>query len=321
MNKPFTSRDEIAELYHRPLLDLVFQAAEVHRRHHPSQEIQVCTLQSIKTGGCSEDCGYCSQSVHYETSVAREKLLDKKEVLALAKEAKEGGSTRFCMGSAGRKVKDDEDFAEILEMVKGVSALGLEVCCTLGMLESKQAEQLKEAGLYAYNHNLDTGKNYYAKVVSTRGYEDRLRTIDRVAQAGISLCCGGILGMGESENDRIDLLLTLSELDPAPESVPVNVLVPIPGTPMEEKGQRVPTLELVRVIATARILLPTTMVRLSAGRESLNEVEQAFCFLAGANSIFSGDKLLTTPGPSADADKTLFDLLSLTPQKPYSREA
>ena len=321
MNKPIQAREDIAKLYHSPLLDLVYQAAQVHRENHTSTEIQVCTLQSIKTGGCSEDCGYCAQSVHYDSKVERQKMMDKDVVLELARESKENGSTRFCMGSSGRNVKNAEDFTNILEMVKGVSGMGLEVCCTLGQLEPEQATALKEAGLYAYNHNLDTGKDYYAKVVSTRTYDDRLETIDTVAKAGISLCCGGILGMGESVEDRIDLLQTLTQLDPAPESVPVNVLVPIPGTPLEDKGEPVPTLELVRMIATARILLPTTMIRLAAGRESLDEAAQAFCFMAGANSIFSGDKLLTTPGPDAAMDGRLFEHLSLTPQKPYSRQA
>jgi len=320
MNKPLPSRDEIATLYHSPLLELVFQAASLHRQHHPSHEMQVCTLQSIKTGGCSEDCGYCAQSVHYETQLERSKMQDAASLLALARQAKEAGSTRFCMGSAGRAVKDEADFEQILQMVKGVSSLGLEVCCTLGQLQPAQAKRLKQAGLYAYNHNLDTGEKYYSKVVSTHSYQERLDTINEVAEAGISLCCGGILGMGEAVEDRIDLLFTLSRLDPAPESVPVNVLVPIPGTPMAEQ-EKIPTLELVRMIATARLLLPKTMIRLAAGRESLSQVEQAFCFLAGANSIFSGDKLLTTPGPDAAQDAALFQALQLTPQKPYSRQA
>jgi len=313
------TRADIAKIYHQEFLELVYQAAQVHREVHESKEIQVCTLQSIKTGGCAEDCGYCSQSVHHEANIARQKLMDVDQVLGLAKEAKSEGSTRFCMGAAGREVKDNEDFENILKMVRGVSSMGLEVCCTLGMLGPEQAGKLKEAGLYAYNHNLDTGEKHYSKVVSTRTYQDRLDTIDTVGEAGISLCCGGILGLGENEDDRIDMLHTLSNVTPAPESVPVNALVPIEGTPMEGQG-KVGVFELVRMIATTRIVIPTAMVRLSAGRESLSELEQAFCFMAGANSIFSGDKLLTTPGAGQAADQALFAQLGLSPRKPYKNE-
>jgi len=320
MQKPRVwNRTQIAEIYHQPLLELVYQAAQIHREFHKPSEVQVCTLQSIKTGGCAEDCGYCSQSVHHQASVERQKLLDVDKVLALAKEAKAGGSTRFCMGAAGREVRDDPDFERILEMVKGVSGMGLEVCCTLGMLEEEQAKKLKSAGLYAYNHNLDTGEKYYSKVTSTRSYQERLDTIDSVGKAGISLCCGGILGMGETVEDRIDLLYTLSSLSPAPESVPVNALVPIEGTPMADMG-RVDIWDLVRMIATTRICIPTAMVRLSAGRESLSDLEQAFCFMAGANSIFSGDKLLTTPGAGREEDLRVFTLLGLRPRQPYLGE-
>ncbi len=319
MNKPLPTKEEIKKIFETPLLDLVFKAAEVHRQFHDSTEIQVCTLQSIKTGGCSEDCGYCAQSVHNDSQIERTKLMDLEAVLTLAKEAKDNGSTRFCMGSSGRQVRDDADFANILQMVKGVAGQGLEVCCTLGMLNQSQAAQLKEAGLYAYNHNLDTSREHYEKVTTTRKFDDRLETIDNLAKAGVSLCCGGILGIGETEADRMSFLQSLTELDPPPESVPINVLVPIAGTKMQS-NERVPTLDLVRVIAAARILLPTSMIRLSAGRESLSPSDQAFCFLSGANSIFSGDKLLTTPGPDADQDASLFAGLNLTPQKPYSRD-
>ena len=316
MQKPKSwTKEEIAHLYRQPLLDLVFEAAQVHRQYHDSKEVQVCTLQSIKTGGCAEDCGYCSQSVHHQANLERQKLMDVDKVLALAQEAKAGGSTRFCMGAAGRQVRDDEDFEQIVKMVKGVSGLGLEVCCTLGMLEDHQALRLKEAGLHAYNHNLDTGEKHYAKVVSTRTYQDRLDTIETVGKAGISLCCGGILGMGEEEQDRIDLLYTLSHLSHPPESVPINALVPIEGTPMQDLG-KVEAFDLLRMIATTRIVFPLSKVRLSAGRESLSEMEQAFCFLAGANSIFSGDKLLTTPGQGQAADLQLFGKLGLSPMKP-----
>ncbi|MDT8446199.1 MAG: biotin synthase BioB [bacterium] len=320
MNRPTKwTREQIAEVYHQELLELVFQAAQTHRAHHDSKEIQVCTLQSIRTGGCAEDCGYCSQSVHHEANVERQKMMDIDKVLELAREAKAGGSTRFCMGASGRQVKDDEDFEKVLTMVKGVSGMGLEVCCTLGMLEEPQAQRLKEAGLYAYNHNLDTGKEYYSKVVSTRSYGERLDTIETVGKAGISLCCGGILGMGEAVEDRLDMLATLASLTPPPESVPINALVPIEGTPMQEQ-QRIEIWDLVRMIATTRIVIPTAMVRLSAGRESLSELEQAFCFLAGANSIFSGEKLLTTPGAGRAADLALFDRLNLKPRAPYKGE-
>ena len=320
MQKPKSwTREDIAKVYHQEFLELVNQSAQVHRAYHESKEVQVCTLQSIKTGGCAEDCGYCSQSVHHEANVARQKLMDVDQVLSLAAEAKAGGSTRFCMGASGRKVTDDADFDRILQMVRGVSALGMEVCCTLGMLEDEQAQQLKQAGLYAYNHNLDTGEKHYSKVVSTRSYQDRLDTIDTVGKAGISLCCGGILGLGEIEDDRIDMLHTLSNVVPAPEPVPINALVPIEGTPLEGQG-KVDIFELVRMIATTRIVIPTAMVRLSAGRESLSDIEQAFCFLAGANSIFSGDKLLTTPGAGQDADKALFSKLGLNPRKPHKHE-
>jgi len=313
------TREDIAKIYHQEFLELVYRAAQVHREYHEPKEVQVCTLQSIKTGGCAEDCGYCSQSVHHEANVARQKLMDVDQVLGLAKEAKSGGSTRFCMGAAGREVKDNQDFEQILQMVQGVSAMGLEVCCTLGMLNPEQAGRLKQAGLYAYNHNLDTGEKHYSKVVSTRSYQDRLDTINTVGEAGISLCCGGILGLGENEDDRIDMLHTLANVTPLPESVPVNALVPVEGTPMENHG-KVGVFELVRMIATTRIVIPTAMVRLSAGRESLSDLEQAFCFLAGANSIFSGDKLLTTPGAGKAADKALFDQLGLSPRKPHKHE-
>ncbi|MDH5560753.1 MAG: biotin synthase BioB [Deltaproteobacteria bacterium] len=308
--------DEISKIYHQPYLELIYQAATVHRRHHDPSEIQVCTLQSIKTGDCSEDCGYCSQSAHHETGVVEENLLKLEEVLRKAKAAKAAGSTRFCMGAAGRQVKDDQDFETITEMIQGVSSMGLEVCCTLGMLSPEQAKRLKKAGLYAYNHNLDTSEKFYPNIVSTRSYEDRLNTIGHVLDAGISLCCGGILGMGEKDEDRIALLATLAKLETSPESIPVNALVPIKGTPMQQ-NEPVSIWEVVRMIATARIVFPETMVRLSAGRENLSYEHQAMCFLAGANSIFSGSKLLTTPNKEISQDQELFSLLKLTQRKPY----
>lgn len=309
-------RAQVAQLYHTPLLELIHRAAEVHRRHHDPCQVQVCTLLSIKTGGCPEDCGYCSQSAHHDTGLERQPLLETEAVVEAAQRAKESGSTRFCMGAAWRQARDGEEFDQVLEMVRQVSSLGLEVCCTLGMLTGKQALRLKEAGLYAYNHNLDTGPQYYGQVVSTRTYEDRLQTLAHVAQAGISVCCGGILGLGESEKDRIDLLHALAGLPTPPESVPVNALVPIAGTPLGQQP-RVSVWEVVRMIAAARILFPRAMVRLSAGRDQLSYEAQALCFLAGANSIFSGDKLLTTPHPGQAKDAELFALLGLEARPPY----
>jgi biotin synthase len=314
---PAMTRDQVADLFRTPLLDLVFKAAGCHREHHRSDEVQLCTLLSVKTGGCSEDCGYCAQSAHFETGLDREGLLSLGEVVKAARAAKAGGSTRFCMGAAWRQVRDGEEFERLLEMVCNVAALEIEVCCTLGMLTEDQARRLKAAGLTAYNHNLDTGEQFYGKVVTTHSYADRLQTIGAVGRAGISVCCGGILGMGESEDDRIDLLFTLATLPTPPESIPVNAIVPVEGTPM---GSHQPpsTLELVRVIAVARILVPTAMVRLSAGRDRFTEADHALCFLAGANSIFTGDKLLTTPHPGQEADAELLDLLNLKPRSPYA---
>lgn len=273
----------------------------------------MCVLLSIKTGGCPEDCSYCPQAARYQTSVEAEPRLDVAEVLAAAERARDRGATRFCMGAAWREVKDGPAFDDVLKMVEGVKRLGIEACCTLGMLTDDQARRLKNAGLDAYNHNLDTSADYYSEIISTRTYKDRLKTIERVRNAGISVCCGGILGMGESEDDRIDLLWTLANLPEPPESVPINALVPVAGTPLAD---RPPTSiwELVRAIATARILMPKAIVRLSAGRLSFGEAEQALCFLAGANSIFAGEKLLTTPNPSPDQDAGMFERLGLTPR-------
>ena len=309
------TRETIAAVYVSPILELVHRAGTVHRQHHQADQIQVCTLLSIKTGGCPEDCGYCSQSAHFDTGLERQPLLDVAEVSAAAQRAKASGSSRFCMGAAWRQVREGEEFDRVLEMVETVASLGLEVCCTLGMLTEDQADRLKQAGLHAYNHNLDTGSDFYPKVVSTRLYEDRLKTLANVGAAGISVCCGGILGMGESHDDRIDLLHTLASLKVPPESVPVNALVPIPGTPMEEQSPA-SVWDLLRMIASTRIVLPRSMVRLSAGRDRLSDSEQALCFLAGANSIFSGDRLLTTPHPGVDADAELLSILDLVPRSP-----
>lgn len=309
------TRDEVRSIYHQPLLELVFQAQQVHRQFHNPQEVQFCRLLSIKTGGCPEDCGYCPQSAHYETDVERQSLMDVEAVLAKARQAKNEGSTRFCMGAAWRQVQDGKDFDAVLEMVRGVAALDMEVCCTLGMLTREQADRLAEAGLTAYNHNLDTSPEFYDRIITTRRYEDRLRTLEHVRKAGITICCGGIIGMGESDDDRIGLLHQLASLDPHPESVPINMLVAVEGTPLA-KAEPADPLALVRCIATARLLMPASMVRLSAGRRSLTREAAALCFLAGANSIFTGEKLLTTPNPEIDEDEQLFRDLGLRPM-PY----
>ncbi len=308
--------EDVKALYERPLLDLVFEAAQVHRAHHAANEMQMCTLLSIKTGGCVEDCKYCSQSIHNKTALEKETLLKTDEVLTQARMARDAGSTRFCMGAAWRDVKDGRGFDRVLEMVKGVSEMGMEACCTLGMLTEDQAVKLKEAGLTAYNHNLDTSESFYDKVITTRTYSERLDTIANVAKAGISLCCGGILGMGESQGDRIALLHTLSNLDPQPESVPINMLVPVAGTPLE-KAEALDIFEWIRCIAVARILMPKAMVRLSAGRLTISKEAQALAFLAGANAIFTGEKLLTTPNPQSDEDFNLLETLGLKPRPPY----
>jgi biotin synthase len=314
------TREEITEIYNQPILELIYQAASVHRQYHDPNEVQVCTLLSIKTGGCPEDCAYCPQAARYQTDVKVQKLMTTQEVLAKALEAKDSGSTRFCMGAAWREVRDNKDFDRVLEMVKGVAHLGLEVCCTLGMLTEEQAQKLKDAGLYAYNHNLDTSEEYYDDIISTRTYQDRLNTLANVSKANISVCSGGIIGMGEKTEDRIGMLHTLATLPQHPESVPVNALVPVEGTPLEDQ-EKVSVWEMVRMIATARILMPKAMVRLSAGRVRMNVEEQALCFMAGANSIFAGDKLLTTPNPAYVADKEMFQILNLKPRQAYKNEA
>ncbi len=313
------TKDEIAGIYHSPILELVHRASNVHQIHHDLGEVQICTLLSVKTGGCPEDCSYCPQAARYHTGLQTEKLMAIDEVLSAAVLAKESGSTRFCMGAAWREVRDNSDFDKVLEMVRAVNGLGLEVCCTLGMLTGEQAARLKEAGLYAYNHNLDTSEEFYEEIITTRNFDDRLKTIENVNQANISVCSGGIIGMGETDEDRIAMLHTLATMTKHPESVPVNALVPVKGTPLADQS-RVSVWEMVRMIATARITMPKAMVRLSAGRTEMSEVEQAFCFMAGANSIFSGDKLLTTPNPGVDADQALFTKLGLRPRESFKSE-
>lgn len=314
------TREEIRAIYDSPFLELVYKAATAHRQYHNAQEVQVCTLLSIKTGGCPEDCAYCPQAARYHTDVKVQKLMDVDTVLASAREARDNGSTRFCMGAAWREVRDNRDFDKVIDMVKGVNEIGLEVCCTLGMLTDEQAKRLHEAGLYAYNHNLDTSEEFYDDIISTRTYDDRLKTLSAVRKSGISVCSGGIIGMGETIEDRIGMLHTLSTLPEHPESVPVNALVPVEGTPLEDQP-KVPVWDMVRMIATARIIMPKAMVRLSAGRVRMSPEEQAMCFLAGANSIFAGDKLLTTPNPDVLEDKALFQLLNIVPRPAYKEEA
>jgi biotin synthase len=301
--RPF-SREFVRALYDRPLFALVDEARAVHREHHPEHQVQLCTLLSVKTGGCPEDCAYCPQSSHHSTDVGPEKMLDVDEVLSAARRAREHGSTRFCMGAAWREVKDGPAFERVLAMVRGVKDLGMEACVTLGMLSESQAARLKEAGLDAYNHNLDTSREHYRSIISTRTYDDRLRTLDNVRRAGITVCSGGIIGMGESADDRCEMLRTLANLEPQPESVPINALVRVEGTPLEHLPP-VDPLDLVRMIACARILMPRARVRLSAGRTELSREAQLLAMYAGANSIFYGDKLLTTPNPGGDEDRAL----------------
>jgi len=313
------SLDEVHKIYQTPLLELILRAANVHKQYNDTAEVQVCTLLSIKTGGCTEDCAYCPQAARYNTGVQVHALMQKDEVLSYAQKAKQAGSTRFCMGAAWREVRDNKDFDRVLDMVKGVNELGMEVCCTLGMLSEQQAEKLADAGLYAYNHNLDTSAEYYGEIITTRTYDDRLETLEHVRKAGVTVCCGGIIGLGETHDDRIKMLHTLSTMPEHPESVPINALVAIAGTPLAD-NPRVDIWDMVRMIATARILMPASMVRLSAGRNSMNIAEQALCFLAGANSIFAGDKLLTTPNPSFEEDDAMFQLLGLKPRESFKEE-
>jgi biotin synthase len=304
------SCDEIAAIYQLSIPELIFRAQTLHRKFHPCDEVQGCSLLSVKTGGCPEDCGYCPQSVHYDTGVNRTELMSVEAAVAAAERARVSGATRLCMGGAWRNMPGGSDFERVLQLVRAVAALDMEVCCTMGMLTQEQAEELAAAGLTSYNHNLDTSPEYYGRVISTRTYEDRLRTLERVQRAGIAVCCGGIIGMGESRKDRYLLLQQLSSLRPHPESVPINLLVRVEGTPLAEQAAIDP-LELVRMIATARILMPQSTVRLSAGRVLLSDETQALCFVAGANSIFLGEELLTTPNPETAKDLVLLDRLGM----------
>ena len=301
---------ELKAVYELPLPELILRAAEMHRANHDFRDIQRCALLSIKTGGCSEDCGYCSQSAWYQTGVQKSPLLSLQEVQERAAQAKSLGATRFCMGAAWRGPRDGPDFDRVLDMIRAVRKLDMEACVTLGMLSDDQARRLRDAGLTAYNHNLDTSRRHYPHIVSTRTYDDRLETLRAVQRAGIGVCCGGILGMGETEEDRLMLLAELAALDPPPESVPINCLVPIPGTPLGDSPP-VDAIQLVRLIATARLAFPKARVRLSAGRDRMGRELQVLCFLAGANSIFFGEKLLTTANPGADSDAELFRAMGL----------
>ena len=311
--------EDASAIYNQPLLELAYEAASIHREFHETSEVQVCTLLSVKTGGCPEDCGYCPQAARYNTNIAAQKLLSVDEVVLAAKRAKQAGSTRFCMGAAWREVKDNADFDNVLDMISQVSDVGLEVCGTLGMATEDQLQKMKYAGLHAYNHNVDTSEDFYGDIISTRNYNDRLETLKNTRNANVSICSGGIIGMGESDADRINMLLTLATLDKHPESVPINSLVSIDGTPLQNQ-KPASSWEMIRMIATARIMMPASMVRLSAGRTEMSPETQALCFMAGANSIFAGDKLLTTPNPSLGEDEQLFSDLGLFPRPAYKTE-
>ncbi len=308
--------EEIIDIYNKPMMDLLFEAASIHRKHHDPNVVQVSTLLSIKTGGCPEDCGYCPQAARYHTDIQGNDLMSVLQVKAQALRAKASGSSRVCMGAAWRNVKDGPEFDQVLEMVRTINKLDMEVCCTLGMITENQANRLAEAGLYAYNHNLDTSEDYYKEVISTRGFQDRLDTIENVRKTNVTVCSGGIIGMGESIADRAGMLKALASLSPQPESVPINALVAVEGTPMEEE-KPVEIWDMIRMVATTRIVMPKTQVRLSAGRMNMSREGQAMCFFAGANSIFAGDKLLTTPNPDVNEDMKMFEMLGLIPQKPF----
>ncbi len=314
------TKEEILDIYNKPLMELLYDAATIHRLHHDPNTVQVSTLLSIKTGGCPEDCGYCPQAARYHTDVKGNDLMSVQQVKAQALRAKSSGSSRVCMGAAWRNVKDGEEFDQVLEMVRTINKLDMEVCCTLGMITENQAERLAEAGLYAYNHNLDSSEEYYKEVISTRGYEDRLETIDNVRKTNVTVCSGGIIGMGEKIEDRAGMLVALSTLNPQPESVPINALVAVDGTPLEDQ-KPVSIWDMIRMVATTRIVMPETQVRLSAGRTEMSREGQAMCFFAGANSIFAGDKLLTTPNPDVNEDLKMFEMLGLNTQKPFTKKS
>ena len=310
------TKEEISAIYHKPFLDLVYEAASIHRAQKDYNEVQISSLISIKTGGCAEDCSYCPQAARYHTDLEVQPLMQIGEVVSAAVKAKAGGASRLCMGAAWREVRDNRDFDRVIEMVKAVNEMDMEVCCTLGMLSENQAQRLADAGLYAYNHNIDTSEDDYKRIISTRTYDDRLNTIKNVRKAKLTVCSGGIIGLGETPEDRIAMLQTLANMEKHPESVPVNALVPVKGTPLENQP-RVAIWDMVRMIATARIIMPNSVVRLSAGRNEMSTLEQAFCFMAGESSIFAGDKLLTTPNPAFVDDMAMFELLGLKTREAF----
>ena len=310
------TKEEISDIYHSPLLDLIYRAATIHRENEDYSEVQISSLLSIKTGGCTEDCSYCPQAARYQTDLEVQALMSLAEVTDAAQRAKDAGASRLCMGAAWREVRDNRDFDRVIEMVKSVNNLDMEVCCTLGMLSESQAQRLADAGLYAYNHNLDTSEDDYKRIITTRTFDDRLNTIENVRKAKITVCSGGIIGLGETVADRVSMLKTLSNMPKHPESVPINALVPVKGTPLANQP-KVPIWDMIRMIATARIIMPKTVVRLSAGRTDMSLTDQAFCFMAGANSIFAGDKLLTTPNPSFNDDMEMFGILGLKPRDAF----
>ena len=317
VNPNYNTKESLLELYNKPLLELVFEAATIHRQFHNPREVQMSSLLSIKTGGCSEDCGYCPQAARYHTDVEAHKLMTVDSVIEQAKNAKSNGSSRLCMGAAWREVRDNKDFDSVVEMVQAVNDLDMEVCCTLGMLNENQAVRLKNAGLFAYNHNLDSSKEFYKDIISTREYEDRLNTIDNARKAGITVCSGGIIGMGEAIEDRVGLLLSYMEMETPPDSIPINALVAVEGTPLENQ-KPIEQWEMIRMVAMTRIAFPESVVRLSAGRTKMNMEGQALCFMAGAGSIFAGDKLLTTPNPEFNEDKEMFKILGLVAKEAFA---
>jgi biotin synthase len=316
VNPKYSTKQQLLELYNKPLLELVFEAASVHREYHNPREVQMSSLLSIKTGGCSEDCGYCPQAARYSTNVDAHKIMSVESVIEQAKNAKANGSSRLCMGAAWREVRDNKDFDSVIEMVQSVNNMGMEVCATLGMMTEDQAKRLKNAGLFAYNHNLDSSKEFYGDIISTREYEERLDTIDNARKAGLTVCSGGIIGMGEAVEDRVGLLMSYMEMENPPESIPINALVAVEGTPLEDQ-KPIEQWEMIRMVATSRIVFPQSVIRLSAGRTKMNMEGQALCFLAGAGSIFAGDKLLTTPNPEFNEDKEMFEILGLIAKEPF----
>jgi len=317
VNPNYSTKEQLLELYNKPLLELVFEAATIHRQFHNPREVQMSSLLSIKTGGCPEDCGYCPQAARYHTDVEAHKLMTVESVIEQAQNAKANGSSRLCMGAAWREVRDNKDFDNVIEMVAAVNDLGMEVCATLGMMNENQAHRLKNAGLFAYNHNLDSSKEFYGDVISTREYEDRLNTIDNAKKAGLTVCSGGIIGMGEAIEDRVGLLMSYMEMDTPPNSIPINALVAVDGTPLEDQ-KPIEQWEMIRMVATTRIAFPESVVRLSAGRTKMSMEGQALCFMAGAGSIFAGDKLLTTPNPEFNEDKQMFEILGLVAKEAFA---